>query len=57
MMADLQSQLEIIKRGTVDVLLEEELVAKLEESVRLRMVADYRRNLRARALLVREGAR
>ena len=30
MMADLQSQLEIIKRGAVDVLPEEELVAKLK---------------------------
>jgi len=41
MMADLQSQLKIIKRGTVDVLLEEELVAKLKKGRRLRIKAGF----------------
>ena len=41
MMADLQSQLEIIKRGAVDVLPEEELVAKLKRGRPLRVKAGF----------------
>jgi tyrosyl-tRNA synthetase len=41
MKADLQRQLEIIKRGAVDVLLEEELVAKLKKGRRLRIKAGF----------------
>ena len=41
MMADLQSQLEIIKRGAVDVLPEEELVAKLKKGRPLRVKAGF----------------
>ena len=40
-MADLQSQLEIIKRGAVDVLPEEELVAKLKKGRPLRVKAGF----------------
>jgi tyrosyl-tRNA synthetase len=41
MMVDLQSQLEIIKRGAVDVLPEEELVAKLKKGRPLRIKAGF----------------
>src|SRR5258705_9693520 len=41
MTADLQSQLEIIKRGAVDVLPEEELVAKLKKGRPLRVKAGF----------------
>ena len=41
MMADLQSQLEIIKRGAVDVLPEEELVTKLKKGRPLRVKAGF----------------
>jgi len=41
MMVDLQSQLEIIKRGAVDVLPEEELVAKLKRGRPLRIKAGF----------------
>ncbi len=41
MMVDLQSQLEIIKRGAVDVLPEEELVAKLKKGRPLRVKAGF----------------
>ena len=41
MTADLQSQLEIIKRGAVDVLPEEELVAKLKKGRPLRIKAGF----------------
>ena len=40
-MADLQSQLELIKRGAVDVLPEEELVAKLTQGRPLRVKAGF----------------
>lgn len=40
-MADLQTQLEIIKRGVVDVLPEEELIAKLKRGRRLRVKAGF----------------
>ena len=41
MMADLQTQFEIIKRGAVDVLPEEELVAKLKKGRPLRVKAGF----------------
>lgn len=40
-MADLQTQLEIIKRGAVDVLPEEELIAKLKKGRPLRVKAGF----------------
>src|SRR5687768_18511666 len=40
-MAELQNQLELIKRGAVDVLPEEELVAKLKKGRPLRIKAGF----------------